>query len=63
MKTPEEVRAEFTRKGIPIARWARENQIPRNVAYAVLSGRCPGAYGAAHKAAVLLGLKKGEIPS
>ena len=61
VKTLEEVRGEFLRKGVPISRWARENQIPRGIAYAVLSGRCPGHYGAAHRAAVLLGLKVGEI--
>lgn len=61
LKTLAEVRSEFVRKGIPIARWARDNKIPRNIAYAVLSGKCSGAYGAAHRAAVLLGLKDGEI--
>lgn len=61
LKTLMEVRSEFARKGVPIARWARENNIPRNIAYAVLSGRCPGNYGAAHRAAVLLGLKDGEV--
>lgn len=61
LKTLDEVRAEFVRKGVPIARWARESGIPRNIAYAVLSGRCPGNYGSAHRAAVLLGLKEGEI--
>lgn len=61
VKTLDEVRTEFVRKGIPIARWAREHQIPRDIAYAVLSGRCRGSYGAAHRAAVLLGLKDGQI--
>jgi len=61
LKTPEQVRAELVRNGVPIARWARENQIPRGIAYAVLSGRSCGSYGAAHRASVLLRLKDGVI--
>lgn len=62
-KTADQVRAEFRRKGIAIAIWARKNGLSRSVVYGVLYGRLVGTYGDAHKAAVLLGLKDGEIVS
>lgn len=62
-KTVDQVRAEFRRKGIPVARWAKENGLSRSVVYGLLCGRLSGTYGATHKAAVLLGLKDGEIVS
>ena len=61
LRTPEEVRRELERKGIPIAVWARANGLPPRPVYDVLAGRNAGRYGVAHKAAVLLGLKEGEI--
>lgn len=62
-KTADQVRTEFRRKGIAIAIWAREHGLSRSVVYGVLYGRLVGTYGDAHKAAVLLGLKDGEIVS
>lgn len=61
MKTPTEARAALRRRGIPISRWARDNGVPRAVAYGVLSGKLVGTYGHAHRAAVILGLKDGDI--
>ena len=61
LRTPEEVRRELEHKGIPIAAWARANGLPPRPVYDVLTGRNAGKTGMAHKAAVLLGLKDGEI--
>lgn len=61
IKTPEQVRNDLRRKGMPIAWWADANKIPRSVVYGLLYGRLSGEYGHAHKAAVLLELKDGEI--
>jgi gp16 family phage-associated protein len=60
-KTPEEVRAEFTRRGITIRSWSRANGISERVVYELLRGRFRGRYGQAHRAAVLLGLKEGVV--
>ena len=61
LRTLEEARAELRRKGIAVARWARDNNIRKSVAYGVLAGVLKGEWGDAHRAAVLLGLKDGEI--
>lgn len=61
LKTAEEVLQDFARKGISIAKWAKERGLPRSVVYAVLKGTRQGRIGQGHKAAVLLGLKDGEI--
>lgn len=61
LRTPEQARAELKRKGVAVAHWARDNGIPRSVVYGLLHGRLIGTFGAAHRAAVLLGLKDGEV--
>ena len=61
LRAPEEIRKELEHKGVPIAEWARRNGLPPRTVYDVLTGRNMGRYGTAHKAAVLLGLKEGEI--
>lgn len=61
IRTPNEVKDEFARKGICLSSWARQHGIaPRHV-YDVLGGRTMGKYGDAHRAAVLLGIKRGEL--
>lgn len=60
-KTPEDVKAELARKGVSISQWAAANGLNVMVVYAVLSGRRKGNRGETHRAAVLLGLKQGEI--
>ena len=60
-KTPAEVRAEFERKGASTADWARRNNLPPQRVYDLPQERCKGVRGEAHKAAVLPGLKDGEI--
>lgn len=61
-KTVAEVRAEFLRTGTTITQWAAAHGLPRSIVYELLSGRKRGAFGDAHKAAVLLGLKEGVVP-
>lgn len=61
LRTPEDIRRELKHKGIPIAALAREYGLSARTVYDVLTGRSRGSYGEAHKAAVVLGLKEGEI--
>lgn len=61
LRTPDEVRAEFQRKGISIAAWATANNLNTNMVFEVLAGRKKGVRGQSHKIAVLLGLKEGEV--
>lgn len=61
LRTPEEVRSEFKRKGVSIASWATANNLNVNMVFEVLSGRKKGIRGQAHKIAVMLGLKEGEV--
>ena len=61
LKTGEQARAEFDRKGISIAQWARDHKVGRSLVYEVLAGRKKCRRGDAHKIAVLLGMKDGEI--
>lgn len=61
LKTPDQVKAELSRKGISIAKWAAANELSPLIAYQVLSGRHKGTRGEAHRAAVLLGIKDGEV--
>ena len=46
---------------MPIAVLARKYGLSARTVYDVLAGRNRGSYGEAHKAAVILGLKEGEI--
>lgn len=52
-------RLEF--EGKSVADFAREHDLSHATVYQVLSGRKIGRRGAAHRAAVLLGLKEGVI--
>ena len=61
MRTPEEVKADFIRHGLPIAEWARQHKISPKRVYDVLSRRNKGSFGEAHRAAVLLGIKEGSL--
>lgn len=61
LKTAEEVRLDFERRGINVTQWARERGLTRQAVFAVLNGKTKGRRGDAHKAAVLLGIKDGVI--
>lgn len=56
-----EAREMLSRKGISIAKFARENNLQPRLVCAVLAGRVKGRIGASHRAAVLLGMKVGEL--
>jgi len=61
VRTPQEVRQEFERKGLSIAKWASANGFNPNLVSDLLAGRKKGIRGQAHKIAVALRLKRGEI--
>ncbi len=61
VRTSEEVRAEFRRKGISISQWAIANGFSPNLVYEVLAERRNPTRGQTHRIAVTLGLKDGEI--
>lgn len=61
IRTAQQVRAEFRRKGISIGSWADKNGFSRASVNQVLTGRNAATVGIGHKIAVTLGLKDGEI--
>ena len=61
LKTPAEVLEEFVNNGQSIAEWARKHGLNPKRVYEVLQQRNKGVRGEAHKAAVLLGIKNGNI--
>jgi gp16 family phage-associated protein len=61
IRTPQEVRNEFIRKGVSLASWARLNGFDKATVSQVLSGDNAATRGQGHKIAVLLGIKDGEI--
>jgi gp16 family phage-associated protein len=63
VRTPREVREEFEKKGLSIARWSLLNGFNPNTVSDLLNGRKKGIRGEAHKIAVTLGLKDGEVVS
>lgn len=63
VRTAEQVKKDFLRKGASISGWAVENGFMPSHVFNVLTGRNKGIRGKAHKIAVLLGMKDGEIVS
>lgn len=61
MKTIAEVKEDMRRRGETAAAWSRENGVSTDTVRGVLCGRIKGRNGEAHKVAVLLGIKEGEI--
>lgn len=59
-RTVEQVRAEFRRRGISIASWARARGFDRQLVYRVLAHRGACVRGESHDIAVALGLKEGQ---
>lgn len=53
----EEVRAEFDAHGASLTDWAKAHRFPRRLVSDVLNGRLQGKRGAAHRAAIALGIK------
>lgn len=61
IRTPQEVRADFIRKGVSMASWAKKNGFSPVTVFQVLNGANAGTRGVGHKIAVTLGIKEGEI--
>lgn len=61
MKTIQQVKDEFRRRGVTVAAWSRKNGFSRREVDRVLSGETKSLYGKGHAVAVKLGLKDGEI--
>lgn len=63
LKKPEDVRAEFARKGISIAEWSRQHGANPQLVYEILAAnpRRSCKRGTSHRVAVLLGIKHGEL--
>lgn len=61
MRTADEVRIDFLRKGITINGWAKKNGFKPQAVRRVIGGESKCLYGNAHKIAVMLGIKDGEI--
>lgn len=62
LKTPEEVRAKLQELGVSVKDWSEANGLPPAVVWKVLRGELKCTRGASHKAAVMLGMKRGGIP-
>lgn len=56
-KTPEQVKADFSARGIPISQWADSNGYRRSDVYRVINGFSPCKRGIPHEIAVKLGIK------
>ena len=61
LRTPEQVRQELALLGISVSDWARERNFSPNLVHQVLGGRLRCLRGQAHRVAVSLGLKEGEL--
>ena len=62
-RTAKEIKEELARKGLTIADLAREYGLRLPVVYDLLNGKRYGTRGECHRAAVILGLKEGELPA
>ncbi|MDH4763393.1 DNA-binding protein [Pseudomonas sp. CBMAI 2609] len=61
LRTPAQAREALEREGRSIADFCREHELDAFTVYQVLAGKKKGKRGMAHRAAVLLGIKDGEI--
>lgn len=57
-----QARAMLNRKGVSIAAFARQHGLQPRLVAGVLEGRYACRIGKSHIAAVLLGMKEGELP-
>lgn len=60
-KTPQQIKADFDARGIPVAQWADQNGFPRDAVYRVLNGYTPCKRGLPHRIAVALGIKQAHV--
>lgn len=61
LRTPTEAREMLNRQGMSAAAFARQHGLEPRLVCAVLAGRLKCRIGESHRAAVLLGMKNGEI--
>lgn len=61
MKTPDQVKADFRKAGITINEWSKKHGFKPQAVSLVIGGKVKCYYGNAHKIAVLLGLKDGNV--
>lgn len=61
LKTRQQAIDELANKGISVRRWAMQHGLSPAVVHSVLKMGRPARIGESHKAAVLLGIKRGEI--
>ena len=59
--TTDQAKAALQRRGVSITQWSIANNLSPGIVLHVLNGRVKGHRGEAHRAAVLLGIKEGEI--
>lgn len=62
LRTPQEIRDEWFRKGMTQSQWARDHGIAGSVVSSVMNGQNRCRKGTGHRVAIMLGLKAGEIP-
>ena len=63
LRSGDEVRKEFARRGLSISAWARAKGFSVQLVYQVLRGKKQCLRGQSHEIAVRLGIKAGEIGS
>jgi len=61
LRTREEALADLASKGISIRKWALAHKLHPSVVHDVLKRGRAGRIGQSHNAAVLLGIKHGEV--
>jgi gp16 family phage-associated protein len=61
LRTRGAVQAEFRRLGRSIRSWALSVGVDPVIAAHVVAGRCQGHFGEAHRVAVLLRIKSGQL--
>jgi gp16 family phage-associated protein len=61
LRTPQEIRDDWFRKGITQGQWAREHGVPESAVSQVLNGKNRCRKGTGHRIAVMLRLKDGEV--
>jgi gp16 family phage-associated protein len=57
-----DARRRLYRLGLSVKDWAERNDLSPSLVYAVLNGQMKCLRGQSHRAAVLLGIKDGELP-
>lgn len=61
LRSRDDVLEDFARKGISVRSWALKHDLTSSVVHGVLKGKRTARIGKSHEAAVLLGIKDGEI--